>query len=48
MNCQQKAQLLEKERLEREKQEQASKWLKENFRRDGETGTMPTFRFQVD
>lgn len=33
-----KAQLLEKERLEREKQEQASRWFKENFIRDGETG----------
>lgn len=34
----QKTQLLVKEKEEREKHEQADKWLKENFRRDGETG----------
>ncbi|XP_059142425.1 endoplasmic reticulum membrane sensor NFE2L1-like isoform X2 [Physella acuta] len=34
----QKSQLFVKEKEEREKQEQADRWLKENFRRDGETG----------
>ncbi|CAL1534802.1 unnamed protein product [Lymnaea stagnalis] len=34
----QKSQLLVKEKAEREKHEQADKWLKEHFRRDGETG----------